>query len=73
VPVALVLMRVQSSLLTTMDFLPGTFAPRWQDWIFGVSARVGLGVSLLGVLTASRRAAKVRPPEALRDFGDARG
>ncbi|KAA9151682.1 FtsX-like permease family protein [Amycolatopsis acidicola] len=71
VPAGLVVMRVQSWLLTDLGFLPDVFAPRWQDWILGVSAGVGIGVALLGVLSASRRASKVRPLEALRDTGAA--
>jgi putative ABC transport system permease protein len=67
VPAGLLLMRVQSWLLTTLGFLPPEFSPHWQDWILGVSAGVGLLVALAGVLTASRRASKVRPLEALRD------
>ncbi|HVW40545.1 MAG TPA: FtsX-like permease family protein [Amycolatopsis sp.] len=71
VPLGLVVMRVQAWLLRDLGFVPATFAARWQDWILGVSAGIGLGVSLLGVLAASRRAARVRPLEALRDTGNA--
>jgi putative ABC transport system permease protein len=71
VPLGLVVMRVQTWLLTDLGFVPGVFSPQWQGWILGVSAGVGIGVSLLGVLAASRRASKVRPLEALRDIGNA--
>src|SRR5699024_4415672 len=39
-------------------------------WILAVSAGIGLGVALAGVLVASRRAGRVRPLDALRGSGD---
>ncbi|HEX3789077.1 MAG TPA: FtsX-like permease family protein [Pseudonocardiaceae bacterium] len=71
VPLGRLVMRLQTWMLIDLKFLPSSFEPRWQSWIFGVSAGVGIGVALLGVLAASRRAAKVRPLEALRDTGAA--
>ncbi|GHF61501.1 putative ABC transport system permease protein [Amycolatopsis bartoniae] len=70
-PLGLVTMRVQAWLLTDLGFVPAPFPVRWHDWILAVSAGIGLGVSQLGVLAASRRASRVRPLEALRDNGDA--
>jgi len=72
VPLGLVVSRVQTWLLRTLGFVPDSFAPPWRDWILGVSAGVGLGVAVAGVLAASHRAARVRPLEALRDTGGAR-
>jgi putative ABC transport system permease protein len=71
VPLGLLAMRFQAWLLADLGFLPGGFIPRWQDWILAVSAGVGIGVALIGVLAASRRASKVRPLEALGDVGAA--
>ncbi|GAB3582407.1 hypothetical protein GCM10027445_55680 [Amycolatopsis endophytica] len=71
VPLGLLVMRSQAWLLRTLGFVPGEFTPRWQDWILGVSAGIGLAVAVAGVLAASRRAAKVRPLEALRETGEA--
>ncbi|RBM16020.1 ABC transporter permease [Prauserella sp. PE36] len=70
VPLGLVAMDVQTSLLTSLGFVPPDFAARWRDWILGVSAGVGVGVALAGVLAASRRAGRVRPLGALRDTGE---
>ncbi|WP_116101659.1 FtsX-like permease family protein [Amycolatopsis thermalba] len=70
-PLGLLVMRIQTWLLRDLGFVPPTFTPRWQDWILGVSAGIGLGVSVAGVLAASRRAAQVRPLEALRETGAA--
>lgn len=69
VPLGLVAMNVQSDLLRGLGFVPPQFAARWQDWILAVSFGVGIGVSLIGVFAASRRAAKVAPLEALRATG----
>ncbi|WAL64030.1 ABC transporter permease [Amycolatopsis cynarae] len=71
VPAGVGVMGLQSRMLTGLEFLPAAFSPEWQGWIIVVSAVVGVGVSLFGVLAASRRAAKVRPLEALRESGDA--
>ncbi|RZQ60376.1 FtsX-like permease family protein [Amycolatopsis suaedae] len=71
VPLGLLAMRAQSWLLIELGFLPPQFQARWMDWILGVSAGVGVGVALAGVLVASRRASSVRPLEALRETGAA--
>ncbi|HTF09425.1 MAG TPA: ABC transporter permease, partial [Asanoa sp.] len=64
-------MRLQGAMLDSFGFVPPGFTGQWRSWILGVSAGVGIGVAVLGVLAASRRAAKVRPLEALRDVGAA--
>jgi putative ABC transport system permease protein len=70
IPVGLAAMRFQSGLLVTMGLLPAGFSAQWHSWILGVSAGVGIGVALAGVLVAARRAGRVRPLEALRDSGE---
>ncbi|GIF65484.1 ABC transporter permease [Asanoa ishikariensis] len=69
--VGLPLMRLQTTMLTTFEFAPPGFTAQWRDWIIAVSAGTGVGVAVLGVLAASRRAARVQPLEALRDLGGA--
>ncbi|MEV4620904.1 ABC transporter permease [Asanoa sp. NPDC049573] len=64
-------MRLQGAMLDRFGFVPAGFTGQWREWILGVSAGVGIGVAVLGVLAASRRAGKVRPLEALRDVGGA--
>ncbi|WP_131737443.1 FtsX-like permease family protein [Actinomadura roseirufa] len=61
----------QARLLIALGFLPGGFAPVWDSGVLAASFCVGIGVSLAGVLTAARRAASVRPLEALRETGGA--
>src|SRR5699024_2151534 len=70
IPFGLLVMRLQTSLLISFDFLPEGFQPQWQMWILAVSIGIGLAVALAGVLVASRRAGRVRPLEALRGTGD---
>ncbi|MFD2420016.1 FtsX-like permease family protein [Amycolatopsis pigmentata] len=71
VPAGLVVQRWQAALLVGLDFLPPDFSVRWQGWILAVSAGIGVGIAVLGVLAAARRASKVLPLEALRDLGEA--
>lgn len=71
VPLGLLVMGLQAGMMTSLDLLPPDFTTQWQDWILAVSAGVGIGVALGGVLVASRRAAKIRALEALRDSGEA--
>lgn len=66
-----VVLAAQSHLLRTLGFVPAEFTAPWRGWILGVCFGVGVGVALAGVLVASRRAARVRPLEALRDTGQA--
>lgn len=69
VPLGLLVMRAQATLLHNLGFLPAMFVPSWQDWILGVSGGLGVGVAIAGVLVAARRASRVRPLEALRATG----
>ncbi len=69
IPLGLVAMQVESNLLRGLGFVPPQFTARWQDWILAVSFGVGIGVALIGVSAAARRAAKVAPLEALRATG----
>ncbi|MEV5753444.1 ABC transporter permease [Actinoallomurus sp. NPDC052308] len=62
---------VQGWLLAAFGFLPGGVSPRLDAGIMLASGCVGLTVAVLGVLTAARRAALVRPLEALRATGRA--
>jgi putative ABC transport system permease protein len=71
VVLGLPVMRLEASMLVHMDFVPPGFTVPWRDWIIAVSAGTGLGVAVLGVLGASRRASRVRPLEALREIGSA--
>lgn len=71
VPAGLLAGRMQVALLVSLDLLPPDFSVRWQAWILAVSAGTGVGIAVLGVLAAARRAAKVLPLEALRDLGEA--
>ncbi|MEV0713503.1 FtsX-like permease family protein [Asanoa sp. NPDC050611] len=64
-------MRLQGTMLTEFELAPAGFTGQWRDWIIYVSAGTGIGVAVLGVLAASRRASRVRPLEALRDLGAA--
>lgn len=71
IPLGLLAEEAQSRLLVELELIPAGFSAQWHDWILAVSFGVGIGVSLMGVFAASRRAAKVRPLEALRDVGAA--
>lgn len=53
-----------------LDFVPAGFSGQWHGWVLLVSAGTGLGLALTGVFVAARRAARIRPLEALRDTGD---
>jgi putative ABC transport system permease protein len=64
-------MRLQAAMLDGFGFVPPGFVGEWRPWVLAVSAGTGIGIAVLGVLAASRRAAKVRPLEALRDVGGA--
>ncbi|MBX6354424.1 MAG: ABC transporter permease [Micromonosporaceae bacterium] len=71
VVLGLPVMRFEGWLLVHLDFVPPGFTVAWRPWIIAVSAGTGLGVAVLGVLGASRRASRVRPLEALRETGPA--
>ncbi|MCL2091872.1 MAG: ABC transporter permease [Micrococcales bacterium] len=53
--------------LTDIGFAPEGFTARFVWWPVTVAAGVGILVALLGALFAARRAARVRPVEALRE------
>ena len=67
VPAGVAVMALQTRLLVGFGFVPDGFTGQWRNWILGASAGVGLGLALAGVLVAARRAARVRPLDALRD------
>ncbi|KOV87256.1 hypothetical protein ADL03_07220 [Nocardia sp. NRRL S-836] len=61
----------QSAVLTAFGFLPDGFEAPFGPWVLWASVPIGVGVAVLGVLSASRRAARVQPLDALRDTGSA--
>lgn len=63
--------QAQSTVLHAFGFLPDGFEAPFGLWVLWASVPVGVGVALLGVLAASRRASRVQPIEALRDTGNA--
>lgn len=69
VPLGVAVMRAQERLLAELEFVPAGFTGQWHGWVMAVSAGTGLGLALTGVLFAARRAARIRPLEALRDTG----
>ncbi|MFC4942570.1 FtsX-like permease family protein [Pseudonocardia sp. GCM10023141] len=70
VPLGLPVMAFQTWLLTSLGIAPEGVVSQWRGRILGVSVGVGIGVAPAGVLVAARRAARVRPLEALRDTGE---
>ncbi|HEY9291639.1 MAG TPA: FtsX-like permease family protein [Microlunatus sp.] len=64
-------MRLQVWMLIRLDFAPPGFTARWLPWVLLVSIGAGVLISVLGVLAASLRAARIRPLEALRETGEA--
>lgn len=71
VPAGRVAQLTQTALLADLGLLPITFSAPWRGWVLWASIGLGLGVATAGVLAASRRAARVRPLEALRETGAA--
>jgi putative ABC transport system permease protein len=71
VPAGLGVMALQAALMRSQGFVPDGFAGQWRPWILGVSLGTGLLLATAGVLVAARRAARVRPLEALRETGEA--
>ncbi len=61
--------RFETWMFARFEFVPDGFTARWRWWIVSVSAAVGIGVAVLGCLSASRRASRVRALDALRDVG----
>ncbi|MEV4002382.1 ABC transporter permease [Actinomadura sp. NPDC049753] len=58
---------LQARLLIRIGLLPRDFSAHWSAGILLVSPIVGIGVAVFGVLSASYRAARVRPLDALRN------
>lgn len=58
---------VQMWLLRRADFVPDGFTVTHPSWPLWAAAGTGIGVAVLGVLAASRRASRVPPMEAIRD------
>ncbi|GAA2903136.1 ABC transporter permease [Actinoplanes cyaneus] len=71
VPVGVALMGVQTWLLHRLGFVPDGFSGQWRLWIVAVSVGTGVVLAVVGVSLAARRAARVRPLDALRDTGEA--
>ncbi|SDL33221.1 putative ABC transport system permease protein [Glycomyces sambucus] len=67
IALGLPLARFQTWLLVRLDFAPAGFAAPWRPWVVAVSLGTGVLIAVLGVLAASRRAAAIRPQEALRE------
>ncbi|TDC78131.1 ABC transporter permease [Actinomadura sp. 7K507] len=57
----------QARLLIGIGLLPADFSAGWSSGVLLLSPSVGIGVAVFGVLSASYRAARVRPLDALRD------
>ncbi|KAK1180683.1 ABC transporter permease [Streptomyces sp. NBS 14/10] len=55
------------SVFTDAGFLPPGFAVRRQAWVLAATFAAGLAVALTAVWSASRRAARTGPLEALRE------
>ncbi|MFK4270177.1 FtsX-like permease family protein [Streptomyces milbemycinicus] len=55
------------AVLTDAGFLPPGFAVRRQAWVLAATFAAGLAVALTAVWSASRRAARTGPLEALRE------
>jgi putative ABC transport system permease protein len=72
IPAGLLVLRLQIMLVIKLGFLQAEFSAPPVGWVMAAAGTAGVVISLLGVLAASRRAAKVRPLEALRDVGAAR-
>jgi putative ABC transport system permease protein len=71
IPAGLLVLRLQTLLVIKLGFLPEGFTVPPAGGVMAAAGAAGVVISLLGVLVASRRAAKVRPLEALRDIGAA--
>jgi len=58
---------VQMWLLRRADFVPDGFTITHPSWPLWAAAGIGVGVAVLGVFAASRKASRVPPLEAIRD------
>ncbi|MDG4864731.1 FtsX-like permease family protein, partial [Streptomyces sp. T-3] len=54
-------------VLVDAGFLPQGFEVHTQPWVLAAAFAVGLGVALAGVWSASRKASRIAPLEALRE------
>ncbi|TDE33271.1 FtsX-like permease family protein [Actinomadura sp. 6K520] len=66
-PLATPMARAQLWLVGRAGLLPAAFTLTWRPWPLVLGAGIGLTVAVLGVLAASRRAARIPPLAALRD------
>jgi putative ABC transport system permease protein len=64
-------LRFEVWMLTRLGFVPAGFTAEWRSWVLPFAAGTGVGIAVLGVLGASRRASRVRALDALRDTGRA--
>ncbi|HEX5204691.1 MAG TPA: FtsX-like permease family protein [Actinoplanes sp.] len=71
VPLGLAVMSVQTWLMRRLGFVPPGFEGEWRQWILAVSFGTGIVLAVAGAMVAARRAARVRPLEALRETGEA--
>ncbi|MFD8492670.1 ABC transporter permease [Amycolatopsis sp. NPDC059657] len=71
VPFGLIAKYAQLRLLSGIGLLPEGFTAPWRPWAVIAAGVAGVGVAVAGVFTASLRAAKIRPLEALRETGKA--
>ncbi|UWP87732.1 FtsX-like permease family protein [Dactylosporangium fulvum] len=71
VVVGLPVLRLEVWTLTRLGFVPAGFTVGWGLWVLPFAAGTGVGVAVLGVLGASRRASRVRALDALRGTGRA--
>ncbi|WP_235716029.1 FtsX-like permease family protein [Amycolatopsis sp. ATCC 39116] len=69
IPAGVAVLALQTGLLRDLGFVPAGFTAPWVPWIPAVSLGSGVALAVAGVLVAARRAAAVRPLEALRDSG----
>ncbi|WP_229067507.1 FtsX-like permease family protein [Actinoplanes sp. DH11] len=67
VPTGIAAMAAQAALLHRLGLAPDGFTGRWQGWVVPVSVGTGIVLALAGVLIAARRAARIRPLDALRE------
>ena len=58
--------RVQAWSMVRLGLLPAGSGAQWRPWAVPASVALGTGLAVAGVLLAARRAARVRPLEALR-------
>lgn len=71
VPFGVVAKHAQTWLLIEIGLLPDGFTAPWRLWAVVVAGVAGVGVAVAGVFTASLRAARILPLEALRETGKA--